>query len=111
VLPISLLPYGSHQALGVLARRHKPLLAQYSSYLANVLDHLDAFTDSQLGQVFSMFAALTAKQPGQQAAAGEGTSSVGEQIQTALLPFFFKIVCVGTNINEHISDARSVLSR
>eukprot|EP00775_Hariotina_reticulata_P013726 gene13726-13848_t len=63
------------QALGELARSHKPLLAQYSSYLANVLDHLDAFTDGQLGRVFSMFAALTAKQPGQQATAGEGASS------------------------------------
>jgi hypothetical protein len=61
------------QALAALAVSHRALLAQYSSYLANVLDHLEGFSDSQLRQVFAMFAALTAVQP----SAGSSSSSSG----------------------------------
>jgi hypothetical protein len=57
------------QALGTLATRHVDLLRGYGSYLANVLDHLEGFGNAQLQQVFSMFAALTARQPAAVAAA------------------------------------------
>jgi hypothetical protein len=63
------------QALATLAVSHRALLAQYSSYLANVLDHLEGFSDSQLRQVFATFAAVTAVQPG----AGSSSASMGKQ--------------------------------
>ncbi|WIA09029.1 hypothetical protein OEZ85_008443 [Tetradesmus obliquus] len=73
------------QALSALAAAHRPLLGQYSSYLANVLDHLEGFSDSQLRQVFAMFAALTAVQP---AAASSSSSAAaaagGTQLQDEL---------------------------
>ncbi len=39
------------QALGGLAASHAPVLAQYGSYLTNILDYLEAFTDGQLKRV------------------------------------------------------------
>lgn len=60
------------QALGTLASRHVGLLRGYSSYLANILDHLEGFSNKQLQQVFSMFAALTAREPAASAAAAAG---------------------------------------
>jgi hypothetical protein len=39
-----------------------------------VLDHLEGFSDSQLRQVFAMFAALTAVQP----TAGSASSGTGQ---------------------------------
>jgi hypothetical protein len=71
------------QALASLAAAHRPLLAQYSSYLANVLDHLEGFSDSQLHQVFAMFAALTAVQPA--AGASSSSSGAGEPPSPSLL--------------------------
>lgn len=68
------------QALSSLAVSHRLLLSQYSSYLANVLDHLEGFTNRQLQQVFGMFAALTAVQPaeaGSQAAAAGDAATIG----------------------------------
>lgn len=62
------------QALGTLASRHVELLRGYSSYLANILDHLEGFSNTQLQQVFSMFAALTARPPAAYAAAAAGAS-------------------------------------
>lgn len=62
------------QALSTLASRHVGLLHGYSSYLANILDHLEGFSNTQLQQVFSMFAALTARTPAARAAAAAGAS-------------------------------------
>jgi hypothetical protein len=47
------------QALSCLASRHRPLLAQYGSFLSQLLDHLEALSDAQLGCVFGMLVALT----------------------------------------------------
>lgn len=63
------------QALSTLASRHVGLLRGYSSYLANILDHLEGFSNTQLQQVFSMFAALTARTPAAAAAAGASGSA------------------------------------
>eukprot|EP00878_Enallax_costatus_P024090 GHUV01025681.1.p1 GENE.GHUV01025681.1~~GHUV01025681.1.p1 ORF type:complete len:600 (+),score=218.23 GHUV01025681.1:550-2349(+) len=76
------------QALSVLARQHRSLLSQYSSYLANILDHLETFTNSQLQQVFSMFAALTAAQPAGAAGGSSSSSAVavgGTRLQDELV--------------------------
>lgn len=63
------------QALATLATRHVGLLRGYSSYLANILDHLEGFSNTQLQQVFSMFAYLTARTPAATAAGGTGAAS------------------------------------
>jgi hypothetical protein len=67
----------SVQALGTLASRHVGLLRGYSSYLANVLDHLEGFSNKQLQQVFNMFAALTAREPAASAAAAAAAGGAG----------------------------------
>jgi hypothetical protein len=71
------------QALSTLASRHVELLWGYSSYLANILDHLEGFSNAQLQQVFSMFAALTARPPatGAQGTTGAGASSSAAGMQ------------------------------
>lgn len=48
------------QALCELATNHTALLSRYGTFLANILDHLESFSDEQLKAVFDMFAALTA---------------------------------------------------
>lgn len=53
------LPTPLPQALLALARGHTALLARFGAFLASILDHLEGFSDSQLRQVFDMFAALT----------------------------------------------------
>jgi hypothetical protein len=67
------------QALGELADAHAPLLGQFSGHLANVLDHLESFSTRQLGQVFGMFAALTARRPVQ----GGGVAVAGDATRLA----------------------------
>jgi hypothetical protein len=52
------------ESLLALARHHTPLLARFGAFLASILDHLECFSDSQLRQVFEMFAALTAPAAG-----------------------------------------------
>lgn len=64
-------PWTCVQVLSSLAARHVAVLRQYSGYLGNILDHLEGFSNSQLQQVFAMFAALTAREP-EHAAAGDG---------------------------------------
>ncbi|KAF6266710.1 Fanconi anaemia protein FancD2 nuclease-domain-containing protein [Scenedesmus sp. NREL 46B-D3] len=72
------------QALANLAVSQRPLLAQYSSYLANVLDHLEGFSNSQLRQVFAMFAALTAVQPAAGSSSSSAAAAGGTRLQDEL---------------------------
>ncbi|KAL4858754.1 Fanconi anemia group D2 protein [Chlorella vulgaris] len=50
-------------ALGVfcqLSEQHTDSLGRYAAFLANMLDHVDGYTDSQVHQVFSVFSELVA---------------------------------------------------
>lgn len=79
------------QALSTLAAEHCSLLRGYSSYMANILDHLEGFCNAQLQQVFAMFAALTARQPAAAAAAGgAGATSSAAGAAAAKIPCAFQ---------------------
>jgi hypothetical protein len=70
--------------LSRLASRHRPLLAQYGSFLSQLLDHLEGLSDAQLGCVFSMLVALTQPLAGGWVYKGKMEGVQGEQVGQAI---------------------------